>query len=257
MTAMGALDAALKTAEDTGTKIAFWWRDDDAVAPSPALDRLISLGNCYGLPQALAVIPAAFEPSLAPYIREHANVSVLVHGLNHHNYAPQGEKKAEFGPHRPIGTLAAEVEEALALMRDTFSDKLTPVFVPPWNRITADLLPRLATSGLTGLSTFGERTNTEAAPGLAWVNTHIDPIDWHGSRSVLDMDILSDKLARAILRRVRKETTEPIGLLTHHRVHDEAIWSYCERLIARLSEEACIYFSDIRCHLPHDSGEDI
>ena len=40
-----------------GRRLALWLRDDDAVAPSPALDRLSRLAEDFGAPVLLAVIP--------------------------------------------------------------------------------------------------------------------------------------------------------------------------------------------------------
>jgi hypothetical protein len=78
---------------------------------------------------------------------------------------------------------------------------------------------------------------TFPAADLLQVNTHIDPIDWHGTRSLADPVLLIESLAAAIKRRVAGEADrdEPIGFLTHHLMHDEAIWSFCEELMMQLS----------------------
>ena len=43
-----------------------WWRDDDAVAPTAGLERLLSIAG--GVPVALAVIPSVAEPELAVWL---------------------------------------------------------------------------------------------------------------------------------------------------------------------------------------------
>jgi hypothetical protein len=43
----------------TGKEASLWWRDDDAVAATPALARLLAITGRRGIPLALAVIPAA------------------------------------------------------------------------------------------------------------------------------------------------------------------------------------------------------
>ncbi|HUA50624.1 MAG TPA: hypothetical protein VMB81_00595, partial [Candidatus Sulfotelmatobacter sp.] len=48
-----------------GRTATLWWRDDDAVAPSAALDRLLTLGAGRA-PVALAVVP---EPAGEPLAR--------------------------------------------------------------------------------------------------------------------------------------------------------------------------------------------
>src|SRR5258708_39936005 len=62
----------------------FWWRDDDAVQPTPQLDRLLVLAD--GIPIGLAVIPAAVEPGLAEWLSGLAWVVVLQHGWRHFIY---------------------------------------------------------------------------------------------------------------------------------------------------------------------------
>ena len=43
----------------------FWWRDDDAIEPTPALDRLDALAATLDIPVHLAVIPDPARQSLA------------------------------------------------------------------------------------------------------------------------------------------------------------------------------------------------
>lgn len=230
------LDEALAAYADAGGRLDLWWRDDDAVRPTAALDRLLALTARLHVPVALAVVPAAAEAALAARLREAPHADVLVHGLAHANHAPASDKKAEFGAHRPLAALTAEAMRAFALTRDLFGARGLPVFVPPWNRIAPALVPRLPDLGFAGLSTFRARRSREAALGVALVNTHLDPIAWHGSRSLIDEDELLATLVAAIEARqtLRADPTEPFGFLTHHLVHDEAIWTFCERLLERM-----------------------
>lgn len=227
------LREALAVAQDRGVTIRAWWRDDDAIADTPALRRLLHLGRSAAAPVAVAAIPQAIAPSLAAALAEEPGATALVHGLTHRNCAPPGEKKAEFGPSRPLPALADDAAAALAAARAALAHRLVPVFVPPWNRIAPDLLPRLPGLGYRGVSTFNDRRAPQAAPGLTQVNTHCDPIDWRGSRSLADPSALVARLAAAVLARTDAPpgTAEPIGLLTHHLVHDEAVWGFCEAFL--------------------------
>jgi len=76
-----------------GRTATFWWRDDDAVAPTPALKRLLRLAGRHRTPIALAVIPRPAVKSLFDRLADHANVRVLQHGYEHANHAPAGAKK--------------------------------------------------------------------------------------------------------------------------------------------------------------------
>lgn len=231
------VDEALRKARDREVAVRFWWRDDDAVADTPQLERLLDLARSFDVGLALAVIPKALETSLAQRLSSEERVSALVHGWAHANHAPEGQKKAEFGSHRPVDAMAAQTEQALHVIKEQLGSRFLPVFVPPWNRISPDLLPHLPGLGFECLSTFGDRKAAYPAEGLLQINTHIDPIDWHGTRSLADPAWIVATLAQAIERRITGDAdrNEPIGFLTHHLVHDDVIWSLCERLMVRLA----------------------
>ena len=232
------LDAALARARDEGRTVAVWWRDDDAVAHTPALDRLLALAAQAAAPLALAAIPALVEQSLPDRVDGEPGVSLLVHGLRHANHAPPDRKRAEFGPDRAHAALRADAAEALALARARFGARVESFFVPPWNRIAPTLVPDLPGLGYRGLSAFGDRSADAPTPGLVQVNAHLDPIDWRGSRSLGDPDALVSDLACRIADRLarRASDSEPVGLLTHHLVHDDAVWEFCEALLERLGD---------------------
>jgi hypothetical protein len=170
-------------------------------------------------------------------LRGESRVEVLVHGLSHANHAPPARKKAEFGADRALSALEADAELALGTAVGAFGSRLLPVFVPPWNRIAAAFVSALPGLGYRGLSTLGNRARSEPVAALAQVNIHFDPIDWHGGRGLLDPERLIAQLATAIADRAdrRTDADEPIGLLTHHLVHDEVTWGFCAELLERLS----------------------
>jgi hypothetical protein len=58
--------------EEAGRVAQLWWRDDDAVAPTPALDRLLDVAA--GIPLSLAVIPAEMVRELATALRPFSQV---------------------------------------------------------------------------------------------------------------------------------------------------------------------------------------
>lgn len=214
----------------------FWWRDDDAVSDTPDLQNLCKLTGTYNMPLCLAVIPARADASLADRVAQNPHVVPAVHGWRHENHAPAQEKKAEFGAHRPLDHTAGEAARGLHLLSTLFEDRAAPIFVPPWNRMDDDLFPHLAEIGYTMVSKFGPRASATVAEGLSCVNTHIDPIDWRGTRSLVAEDTLLDLVVSNLhARRAGTiDAREPLGLLTHHLVHDTAIWTFCERLVDTL-----------------------
>ena len=247
------LDRELDLWQQTGLHLPLWWRDDDATEQTEALGRLEAMARRFDLPVHLAVIPKSASASLVDAVGQTSHLLPVVHGWAHENNAPADQKKAEFGVTRPVEVALSEAEAGLEQLRGMFGETLLPVFVPPWNRVSADLLPWMAGAGYGVVSTFGPRKARLAAPGLEQVNTHVDPIDWHGSRSLLSLDGLltsiTDQLADR--REGRSDRLEPFGLLTHHLVHDDAIWAFCETLLDKLlSGAARPWHYDAR--IPHN-----
>ncbi|GHG92353.1 polysaccharide deacetylase family protein [Pseudodonghicola xiamenensis] len=230
------LDQELDRWRDQGLTLPLWWRDDDAIAPTPQLDQLAALAAKVGLPVHLAVIPARVSPALAQELPPH--LIPVVHGWAHQSHAPAGEKKAEFGAHRPLPDMAAEARDGLARLQTLFGPALPPLFVPPWNRIAPEITATLPALGYRMISTFTPRKTPLAAPGLSQINTHLDPIDWRGSRSLAAPERLIDQIARQLTdrREGRADADEPYGILTHHLVHDAAIWDFTTALLVRLMQ---------------------
>lgn len=222
---------ALDLARDRGRVLRFWLRDDDATRPGPALDRLLALCAAHAVPPVLAVIPARAQADLAAALP--AQVRVALHGWAHENHAGPGEKKQELGPHRPAGQVLAELARGRLRLHALFPDHMIDLLVPPWNRISPEVIRGLPGIGIRALSAFGK----VGAEDLAVLNPDIDPIDWHGTRSLCDPDRLWHDLAGAARRGV--ETGQPIGILTHHLDHDAAIWGFLERLMALSDHPAC------------------
>ncbi|MCR9125734.1 MAG: polysaccharide deacetylase family protein [Rhodobacteraceae bacterium] len=220
------LRAALARMRDAGLRVPLWWRDDDATDASPALTRLADLADAVAVPVHLATVPANALPVLAGIAAKRRFVPV-VHGWAHVSHAPAHEKKAEFGAHRPLPVLVGEARAGLTRLRGIFGADCAPMFVPPWNRISPDLAAQLPAAGFASLSTFGPRARADQG-GVALINTHVDPIDWRGHRGLRDpADLIAATVARLDARRAgHEDATEPLGLLTHHLVHDDAIWDF-------------------------------
>jgi predicted glycosyltransferase len=230
------LDARL--AQHTGRPREFWWRDDDAIAPSGALDTLLALAGRHGVPLALATIPAMATPQLAERLATEEGVDILVHGYRHANHAPADRKKQELG-YRVPAEILGELSTGLSRLRGLFGTRCLPVLVPPWNRIQADLVPALAVLGFGGLSTYGRRP-ADREHGLTIANTHCDPVDWKRSGNRLWFADVLDRLCDSL------DLDEPLGLLTHHLVHDAWEWAFLDRLLATLTRHPQIRFISAR-----------
>ena len=212
-------------------RLPIWWRDDDATQPTPELDRLAAMARQTEVPVHLAVIPHYADHHLANRLTDTSEFIPVVHGWAHQNHAPTGSKKTEFGLGR--GGAAEDAAIGLTALRNLFGPRLAPMFVPPWNRIDPTHYADLVDAGYTMLSTFTPRAAAQPAMGLTQINTHIDPIDWHGTRGLVDPSLLIDQIVKLLQDRRNgvADNAEPLGLLTHHLVHTTEVWDFAEQLL--------------------------
>jgi len=222
--------------EEEGKVATLWWRDDDAVAPTARLRRLLSIAPA--IPLSLAVIPMAAERELAEWLGRcprsapNASVHVLQHGWRHLNHARVG-KKSEFPVDRPSAEVMFDLAAARERLDALFGVRALPVLVPPWNRFDNSFLVLLPRCGLTAISRVRPRS---AAPLLrvSEVNIHVDLVAWKGSRGFVGEEAaLRGVVEHLRARRLRTVCAdEPTGILTHHLLQDEAAEAFLDRLIA-------------------------
>jgi hypothetical protein len=228
-----ALKRELSAWGEAGETAQLWWRDDDAVDRTTALDRLLTLARETATPLALAVIPDLLSSELvARLLDTGSDVQILQHGFRHHNHATGAEKKNEFPSHRLVPEMLGDVAIGWEGLRVHLGAKALPVFVPPWNRIATEFVPRLANANMLGLSTFGARAKAHPAAGLTQINTHVDIVNWRQDRGFIgETTALQACVTQLQARRAgNQDEDEPLGLLTHHLVMDEDGWEFCRKL---------------------------
>lgn len=240
-----ALDAELDLWRASGTEVTLWWRDDDAVEPTKALDRLTDLAQRFRVPLALAVVPAGAGSALATYLADRDQVQVVQHGWAHCNHAQPPAKASEFPATRPVAQVTEDLAQGYRHLRALFGSRAVPLFVPPWNRIDDAWLPLAQAVGLRAISTFAPRT-VRRQDGLIRVNTHVDPIAWKRGRLFQGCEkCLSMLVGHLAARRLRQvDPLEPTGFLTHHLVHSPDLWDFIELLLIRLSGDPIVRFCD-------------
>ncbi|EJT06643.1 polysaccharide deacetylase family protein [Rhizobium sp. CCGE 510] len=223
----------------TGRVARFWLRDDDAVEPTPALETLLALTGESKIPLTLAVIPGRTGEALAARLAAEAGVTVAVHGWSHTNHARPEGKKQELGGDRPAAVVLGELGEGLLLLQRLYPTRFLPVLVPPWNRIDAALIPALPRLGFAALSVYGRARQDGPVP---LVNTHVDIIDWHGTRGGrAEAELVAELVAE--LGHRYGGSDEPIGVLTHHLVHDAAAWDFLSALFAATGRHPAVHWS--------------
>lgn len=231
------LEGELDCWQQAGAQATVWWRDDDAGKPHENLARLLDTAERAGAPIHMATIPADLTEEVETLFKSKPHVHVLQHGFAHVDHAPKGEGSWELGLHRPIVETLAEQRKGLELLDEVFGNQFCPVQTPPWTRIAPEVAARLPDVGFKGLSMVFPRKKKYAAPGLLEANTRCDPIKWKGGPRFAGTErALDDVVSHLQGRRAGSlDPEEPTGLLTHHRDHDEEIWTFVEELTARLN----------------------
>lgn len=224
-----------------GRRATFWLRDDDAIEPTPALERLLDLTRRASVPLSLAVIPAFTGEPLADRLGDERHAAVTVHGWSHENHAGDRGKKRELGPDRPGTVVLQELHAGFDKLQRLYPARLDPVLVPPWNRIDKALLPQLPPLGFRAVSVYG---SADASAPIRMINTHVDIMDWTTRRCRPHGELVA--LLVAELEARIDGSDEPIGLLTHHLVHDDACWNFMARLFEATAEGGAVGWHPLR-----------
>ena len=242
------LERELDLWAESGKQASFWWRDDDAISETSQLHILDHLSQSFDIPVSIAIIPAFLEASLPKYLQKRDHFSVLQHGYSHTSYAAKGVKKIELGGERVLDIIATELSDGYQILKSELPDKFTPVIVPPWNRIESRVYNRLREIGFTGISVDGARKVSYPVNDLLQINTHLDPINWRHGRGFIGSQAAIELLQQHLyLRRTTDSgSDEPTGLLTHHLVHNDAVWSFCRTLFKYLNQHPAAHWVNAR-----------
>lgn len=230
----------LDVAAARGLRIPFWWRDDDAETVTPSLEKLLALARKHDVPLALAVVPKGATPALAARLGHEPKVFALQHGWQHRNHAPEGEKKVELGDHRPASVVLEELRLGFDRLTNLFGEKFLPVLVPPWNRIAESVRDARGQVGLVAFSDFGPAPS--GAPH--WVNPHLDIFEWRPVKKPVGRAGAYSVLSKEVERRLAGDP-EPIGIMTHHLVHEEESWELLEGFLAIAGKHKAVVWPSI------------
>ena len=232
------VEEQLDRAQQAGRKVRFWLRDDDAVAVTPALDRLRDLCAEAGMPVLLAVIPAPAEDPLGPWVEANPSFTPCQHGYSHANHAAAGARACELGGERLHAIVLDELGRGRQRLEGLFGPRLADILVPPWNRIDPTLVPRLPALGFDALSTFG--LAAPAQDGMRRLNCDLDIIDWRNGRVGRSFGDVCQRLAALVAD--GRDTGQPIGILTHHLVHDDRAWEALQTTLGPLAAHPAAVF---------------
>ena len=176
----------------------------------------------------------------------------------HADYGRPG-KPEESGSRRPLSALRSDATLAYSTFSDHFGES-NVIIVPPYNRIAAKLVQVLPQIGFAAVSVwpgFHERTVLRLNSRLPWMpavkvpqqvaiprlDVHIDVIDWKRG-TARDMISVAEQVVGQLRLRRRGflPLDYPIGILTHHLVHDEPVWALCHGLLQFLRAQRAVDF---------------
>jgi hypothetical protein len=234
---------------ETGHVASLWWRDDDAVAPTPELTALLQVAGA--APVGLAVIPGKASRELPGFLDNAPQVAVLQHGWRHTNHAAAGAKKSEFPAHR-AAAVVDELAEGRQRLKTLFGPRALPVLVPPWNRFAAEFVPLLTKTGIRGLSSMASRRTAALPSNLASMDVHLDLVAWKDGRRFIGTaaaltGLIGNLQARRLGQAIRGTVT---GILTHHLVMDRAGAGFLDRLAATVERHMAARWANAAELLP-------
>ncbi|MEO8115904.1 MAG: polysaccharide deacetylase [Phenylobacterium sp.] len=228
------LSQELRRWRKAGRQARLWWRDDDARAATPALNRLLAIAVRRSAPLTLAVIPDGDLESFADWLEDGA-VEVVQHGVDHRNRRA-GPEAGEFPHDWSRKRLVARLRTGWR--RIAVLPGALPVFVPPWNDIHPELPTALEGGGYVGWSAWAGQGPQGGPPR---VDAHLDLLRWRGGPRFRGAGRLFMALREALkTRRLAGDWQAPIGLLSHHLDHDPAAWRFLDWFLAWTAREPAL-----------------
>ena len=244
MTDWQDLRTELDAWKDSNLQANFWWRDDDAVQPTPQLEQLLALANDYQIPLVLAVIPSRTSEELAGRLQAETWVSVAQHGYAHINHEKGRGRASEFGPSRSQEVVRAELQAGWQHLSTLFGSQVLPWLVPPWNRIAETFIPLLSDLGYQVLSGFNVDPTQKI---LEQRDVHCDVVKWRPTPHFRgEARCLNEILQHLQMRRQNQQQDRCIGLLTHHLDHDDDCFAFIQRFFTATKTHPAVRWVDVR-----------
>jgi hypothetical protein len=231
--AMKELLAELDRCAETGRRVTFWLRDDDAVAVTAELERLHALAGQWSIPLVLAVIPMPAEPELARSASPISTASGWRRTASPTATTPRREKRNR-NWRAPPGRDGAR--------RDQAGARAAGRIVSRQNRADAGAAvePHRGTSSLTcrTSASAGSRPSARTRRPARCRTSSRSTASSTSSTGAPAPHIPTTAGGQAgrTGAPARAPVSAPIGILSHHLAHDEAAWAFLAdlfRLTAR------------------------
>jgi len=232
----------VRSALDANATVRWFFRDDDAGWDNDALRELLGIFAEHTMPIDVAVIPAALDAALEHELQARQASQPLglhQHGFAHTNHEPDDQRKCEFGPSRSRAQQRDDLVNGKRRIEAAFGS--AAVFVPPWNRLTADTIDCLAELGYAVLSR--DRGAKPANNVMAEVPV---TVDWMKDPS---------NVAAAMTASITRD--DAVGVMLHHAVMSDEL-PRVRQLVALLASHPrvnAVLLTDIAEVIEPDSSE--
>jgi len=232
---------------DAQIPVDIWWRDDDLVSPSPQFEKLCEITVDLNAPVLCSIIPKHASNKLALNTSDPL-IHFCQHGYAHVNHEKDHQLKNEFGQSRALDEVKADIQNGQKLLKQLEGSHLESVFVPPWNRFDIGHLPILEALGFTHISCYGFKSYTPTPSNIKFINTHFDITYWGTNQTYMrPLDEIYVYLAEIIkeyyLRYSQTKESEPIGILSHHRVLKDGDFFMLKELLGTLQNTPGVKFA--------------
>lgn len=219
-----------------------FFRDDDVDDDEDSLRALVDLFLERGIALNLAVIPGRLTRQgaslLHNYLREGPQLIGLdQHGFIHVNHEKAG-RKCEFGPSRSFDRQRSDIAAGRRLLEAEFGERVSRVFVPPWNRCTPSTRRALVELGFSAISHWraSESAACESTDALIELPATLDPYRWkQGPEPKSEVEIFRDLVTQL-------EAGGVIGVMLHHKVMDVDARAMIARLLDVLAASTVVRF---------------
>ncbi len=238
--ALKQLRSLLERSQTAGKFVEIFFRDDDVDEDEASLRRLLGIFTSRKIPIILGVIPAKLTASATALLLEKERdfpglIELTQHGWQHVNHEVS-ERKCEFGSSRNFAEQLADIQRGQMRMSEVFGEQWFPAFIPPWNRCTTQTCQVLNQLGFRVLSKLHGKLSSSPDFQGREISVTLDIFTWKNGAILKPAEEIFTELANQI------GLGEPLGIMLHHKVMNDASFAFLESLLIELSASYAIRF---------------
>lgn len=207
-----------------------FFRADDIGAGGRAFETLCRLFRHHGVPLGMAVVPAWLSDIRKKQLFEAAPLEEPLwgwhqHGWRHVNWQRSG-KNSEFGEHRPHDKQLRDISQGRKKMAEIFGERFTPIFTPPWNRLSTATLRILQELDFKGVSIVKPLPRgLKPAVTLKTLRIHLDLHTRKAKDGAADFQTLLAELSSLLGK------NDMAGIMIHHHRMNHFSFEFLHELL--------------------------